>query len=43
MDFSLDDIDLRILDLMQANARISNEDLARELEMAASAVLECVK
>ena len=43
MDFSLDDIDLRILDLMQANARISNADLARELEMAPSAVLERVK
>jgi len=43
MDFSLDDIDLRILDLMQGNARISNADMARELEMAPSAVLERVK
>lgn len=43
MDFSLDEIDLKILGLMQANARISNADLARELEMAPSAVLERVK
>ncbi len=43
MDFLLDDTDLKILGLMQANARISNADLARELEMAPSAVLERVK
>jgi len=43
MDFLLDEIDLKILGLMQANARISNADLARELEMAPSAVLERVK
>lgn len=39
----LDKIDHSILRLMQANARISNADLARELEMAPSAVLERVK
>jgi Lrp/AsnC family transcriptional regulator, leucine-responsive regulatory protein len=43
MEFSLDQIDLRILDLMQANARISNAELARDLEMAPSAILERVK
>ena len=43
MEFLLDDTDLKILGLMQANARISNADLARELEMAPSAVLERVK
>ena len=43
MTVELDDVDLRILDLMQANARISNADLARELSMAPSAVLERVK
>ena len=43
MDFLLDEIDLKILEQMQANARISNADLARELEMAPSAVLERVK
>ena len=43
MEFLLDDVDLKILELMQANARISNADLARELEMAPSAVLERVK
>jgi len=39
----LDSIDLRILQLMQDNARISNVDMAKELEMAPSAVLERVK
>lgn len=43
MEFSLDQVDLRILELIQGNARISNADLARELEMAPSAVLERVK
>lgn len=43
MEFSLDQIDFRILDLMQANARITNTELARDLEMAPSAVLERVK
>ena len=39
----LDKIDLHILRLMQENARISNADLARELSMAPSGVLERVK
>ena len=39
----LDQTDLSILQLMQENARISNADIARELEMAPSAVLERVK
>ena len=39
----LDKVDYSILNLMQENARISNADLARELEMAPSAVLERVK
>src|SRR6187397_395840 len=39
----MDKIDLGILNLMQANARIFNADLARELNMAPSAVLERVK
>ena len=43
MDFTLDNTDLQILDLMQTNARISNADLARELNMAPSAMLERVK
>lgn len=43
MDVVLDSIDLQILALMQDNARISNADLARELNMAPSAVLERVK
>ena len=43
MDVVLDNVDLQILDLMQANARISNSDLARELGMAPSAMLERVK
>lgn len=43
MEVSLDTIDLQILNLVQNNARISNADLARELSMAPSAVLERVK
>jgi len=43
MDIILDNIDKQILGLMQNNARISNADLARELKMAPSAVLERVK
>ena len=43
MEFDLDNTDLQILERMQANARISNADLARELNMAPSAVLERVK
>ena len=39
----LDKTDLNILRLMQENARIANVDLARQLEMAPSAVLERVK
>jgi Lrp/AsnC family leucine-responsive transcriptional regulator len=43
MEIALDNTDLQILEMMQANARISNADLARELNMAPSAVLERVK
>jgi Lrp/AsnC family transcriptional regulator, leucine-responsive regulatory protein len=43
MEFALDNVDLRILRLMQENARISNVDMAKQLEMAPSAVLERVK
>src|SRR5215468_8011479 len=39
----LDKVDYSILRLMQENARISNADIARELNMAPSAVLERVK
>ena len=43
MDAFLDKTDLYILQQMQDNARVSNIDLARELKMAPSAVLERVK
>lgn len=43
MNVTLDHIDLAILEKMQGNARISNADLARELSMAPSAILERVK
>ena len=43
METTLDPVDLRILKLLQANARISNADIAREVNMAPSAVLERVK
>lgn len=42
-DLILDKIDLHILRLMQDNARISNADIAREVGMAPSGVLERVK
>jgi Lrp/AsnC family leucine-responsive transcriptional regulator len=43
MEFALDSTDLRILQLMQDNARIPNVDMAKQLDMAPSAVLERVK
>src|ERR1700712_3750593 len=43
IEFNLDKVDLGILRLMQENARISNADIARDLNMAPSAVLERVK
>lgn len=43
MDITFDNIDWQILDLMQSNARISNADMARQLNLAPSAVLERVK
>lgn len=42
-EYAPDQIDLEILSMMQHNARISNADIARELKMAPSAVLERVK
>lgn len=39
----MDKTDLQILQLMQENARISNVDMAKKLDMAPSAVLERVK
>lgn len=41
--YNLDQIDLQILRLMQDNARINNADIARELGMAPSGILERVK
>lgn len=43
MDIILDKTDYHILRLLQDNARISNADMARELSMAPSGVLERVK
>lgn len=42
-EYTLDQIDLQILRLMQGNARINNADIARELGMAPSGILERVK
>lgn len=39
----IDDIDRRILGLLQENARVSNAEIARELGMAPSATLERVR
>lgn len=43
MKVSLDAVDLTILALLQANARMANAELAKKLGMAPSAVLERVK
>lgn len=43
MEINLDSVDLQILNIMQSNAKIANVELARQLEMAPSAVLERVK
>ena len=39
----IDDTDLRILHLVQINGRISNAEIARDVEMAPSAVLERIR
>ncbi len=43
LEFNLDATDLKIMRLMQENARINNADIARELGMAPSGILERVK
>ncbi|WP_257668001.1 Lrp/AsnC family transcriptional regulator [Parapedobacter tibetensis] len=43
IEYNLDQVDYHILRLMQENARINNADIARELGMAPSAILERVK
>jgi len=43
IEYNLDQTDYAILRLMQENARISNADIARELGMAPSAILERIK
>lgn len=43
MEYKLDEIDLKILRMMQDNARINNSELAKEVGMAPSAILERVK
>ncbi|MGO1243648.1 MAG: Lrp/AsnC family transcriptional regulator [Sphingobacterium sp.] len=43
LEYNLDHIDYHILRIMQDNARTNNADIARELGMAPSAILERVK
>lgn len=43
IEISLDQVDYHILRIMQDNARTNNADIARELGMAPSAILERVK
>ncbi|TDS12408.1 Lrp/AsnC family transcriptional regulator [Sphingobacterium paludis] len=43
LEYTLDQIDYQILRIMQDNARTNNADIARELGMAPSAILERVK
>lgn len=40
---ALDEVDRHILRALQANARTSNADIARELDMAPSAILERIR
>jgi Lrp/AsnC family leucine-responsive transcriptional regulator len=40
---SIDDVDARILAILQSNARITNVEVARQVEMAPSAVLERIR
>ncbi len=42
-EYNLDQVDYHVLRLLQENARINNADIARELGMAPSAILERVK
>ncbi len=42
-NYGLDEVDVQILTCLQRNARISNADIARELNMAPSAVLERIR
>lgn len=42
-EYNLDQVDMQILRIMQENARINNADIARELGMAPSGILERVK
>lgn len=39
----IDDIDLKILNILQQNARTSNAEIARQVDMAPSAVLERIR
>lgn len=39
----IDNIDAKILDILQANARTTNADIARAVDMAPSAVLERIR
>jgi Lrp/AsnC family leucine-responsive transcriptional regulator len=43
MSFSLDEIDLKILSLIQPNSYLTNNELAKKVKMAPSAVLERIK
>jgi len=43
IEYNLDQVDYQILRIMQKNARTNNADIARELGMAPSAILERVK
>ena len=39
----IDEIDKKILNLLQKNARISNAEIARQINMAPSGVLERIR
>ncbi len=43
IDGTIDETDLRILAMLQANARVSNAEIARQVDLAPSATLERIR
>lgn len=43
VDGTIDETDLRILAMLQANARVSNAEIARQVDLAPSATLERIR
>lgn len=43
LDSTIDEVDQKILTILQANARVTNVEISRQVEMAPSAVLERIR